>query len=69
MEFPIGENIKRLRMEQNMTQRALAFQLGVSDQAVSKWETGKSYPDVPMLADIATLFGVSIDKLFEKEAS
>ena len=42
MDFPIGKNIKQLRVAQNMTQRALAFQLGVSEQAVSKWETGVS---------------------------
>lgn len=69
MDFPIGKNIKQLRVAQNMTQRALAFQLGVSEQAVSKWETGKSYPDVPMLPAIAGLFEVPIDKLFSRQAS
>ena len=69
MDFPVGKNIKQLRVAQNMTQRALAWQLGVSEQAVSKWETGKSYPAVPLLPAIAEIFEIPIDKLFYEEAS
>ena len=69
MDFPIGKNIKQLRVENHLTQRALAFQLGVSEQAVSKWETGKSYPDLFLLPAIAGIFEIQIDQLFYGEAS
>lgn len=64
-------NIQTLRKERGMTQEALAAKLGVSAQAVSKWENG-SYPDGDLLPKIADLFGVSIDYLFgraEREVS
>jgi putative transcriptional regulator len=47
-----------------MTQRELAWHLRVSVQAVSKWETGISYPDLTLLLPIARLFSVSLDELF-----
>jgi len=64
LQIPIGRNIKRLRLAQNMTQRQLAYQLQVSIQAVSKWERGVSYPDISLLIPITTLFAVSLDELF-----
>ncbi|MBE6577865.1 MAG: helix-turn-helix transcriptional regulator [Ruminococcaceae bacterium] len=64
MEIPLGENIRRLRLERSMTQRELAFHLRVSVQAVSKWERGSTYPDLSLLLPIAELFGVTIDELF-----
>lgn len=60
----IGYNIKRLRTEQNWTQQALAEALSISFQAVSKWETGLTLPDVMLLPTIAACFGVTIDELF-----
>ena len=69
MNLPIGENIKMLRMEAGLTQRALAYELGVSIQAVSKWEQSRSYPDLDLLPKIAKLFGVGIDRLFESASS
>jgi len=66
MNLPIGKNIKQLRIEAGLTQRALAYELGVSIQAVSKWEQGHSYPDVTLLPKIAKIFSVSIDRLFDK---
>jgi len=51
-----------------MTQRVLAHHLHVSEQAVSKWETGLSYPDVVLLLSIADYFSVSMDALFGREA-
>jgi transcriptional regulator with XRE-family HTH domain len=69
MDFPIGKNIKQLRRKNHLTQRALAYQLGVSEQAVSKWETGKSYPDLFLLPAIAGIFEIRIDELFYREAS
>lgn len=48
----------------NLTQEQVANKLGVSYQAVSKWEVGANTPDIALLPDIANLFGVSIDSLF-----
>lgn len=55
--------LQKLRKECNVTQEALAVHLGVSPQAVSKWENG-SYPDGDLLPKIADFFGVSIDYLY-----
>ena len=60
----IGNQIKQLRLEKNVKQEKLAEYLGVSAQAVSKWETGASTPDISLLPNIAAYFGVSIDELF-----
>ncbi len=63
MKINLGENIKKLRLEHNLTQENLADFLGVSFQAVSKWERGDTVPDVYMLPVIASFFNVSIDNL------
>ena len=60
----IGNQIKSLRLEKKVRQEEVAEYLGVSTQAVSKWETGASTPDITLLPNIATYFGVSIDELF-----
>ena len=60
----IGNQIKNLRLEKKVKQEEVAEYLGVSTQAVSKWETGASTPDITLLPNIATYFGVSIDELF-----
>lgn len=60
----IGANIAQLRREHNMKQDELAEQLGVTPQAVSKWENGASMPDIALLPKIAEIFGVTIDALF-----
>lgn len=62
----IGENISRLRKEKNVTQETLANHVGVSTQAVSKWENG-GVPDIELLPSIADFFNVSIDNLFGRE--
>ena len=64
MNISIGENIKILRKNMSIGQEILANAVGVSVQAVSKWETGQSLPDVGIIPDIAKFFGVSIDSLF-----
>ena len=64
MNISIGENIKILRKNMSIGQEILANAVGVSVQAVSKWETGQSLPDVGLIPDIAKFFGVSIDSLF-----
>ncbi len=63
MNLQIAENLRRLRQERNMTQSELADQLGVSYQAVSRWENKSSYPDIELLPAIASLFGVTVDYL------
>ena len=67
MDIPIGRNIRRLRIAKGMTQRMLAHQLCVSEQAVSKWERDLSYPDTALLLTIARLFAVSLDELFGRD--
>ncbi len=61
----IGEKIRELRKLRNITQRELGIALLVSSQAVSKWESGKTTPDIENLPKIAAFFGVSIDDLFK----
>ena len=63
----IGENISRLRKEQNMTQDEFALRLGVTPQAVSKWERGYSLPDVTLVAEICRLLKVRADFLLGME--
>ncbi|WP_347130673.1 helix-turn-helix transcriptional regulator, partial [Neglectibacter timonensis] len=69
MELKIGENISRYRRERHMTQEQLARSVGVSPPAVSKWETGSSYPDVTLLSPIARALGITVDILlsFQEE--
>ena len=55
--------IATLRKEQNMTQMELASKLGVTDRAVSKWESAQCCPDIQLLPDLANVFDVSIDEL------
>lgn len=61
----INENIKSLRLQKRLSQECLGELLGVSAQAVSKWETGTTFPDISLLPLIADCFGVTIDSLFE----
>lgn len=67
MEFSLGKQIVRYRKAQGMTQENLAQKLGVTNQAVSKWETDQSCPDIQLLPQIADLFGVSLDALFGRK--
>ena len=60
----IGKNIKRFRRECGLTQAELAKKLGVTCQAVSKWETQMNSPDIALIPRIAQVLGVSIDALF-----
>lgn len=59
----VGEVIYKLRKERGITQDQLANFIGVSTAAVSKWESGISYPDITLLPILATFFNVTIDKL------
>ena len=62
-QYVTGATIKELRERKNMTQADLAKVLTVSDKAVSKWETGKGYPDITLLEPLARALGVSITEL------
>ncbi len=59
----LGGNISAWRKAKGMTQEEFAEKLGVTPQAVSKWENGVSCPDIMLLPKIAEIFGVSIDEL------
>ena len=63
MNLLIGENIKRMRRERNLTQEEMSAHLGISFQSISKWERGDGYPDITMLPVLANYFGISIDEL------
>ena len=62
-QYVTGAVIKDLREKNRMTQLQLAEKLGVSDKTVSKWETGKGYPDITLLEPIAEVFRVSVTEL------
>ena len=64
MQLNLGTKIRELRRRDGRTQDNLAEALGVTAQAVSRWESGGSYPDMEMIPSIANYFGVSIDELF-----
>lgn len=59
----IGENVRAFRKQNGFTQEELAGRLGVSYQAVSKWENGATAPDISLLPELAAVLGTSIDAL------
>ncbi len=63
-----GAVIKRLREGRKLTQAGLAEQLGVSDKAVSKWETGRGLPDITFIQPLAQALGVSVIELMNGES-
>ena len=65
----IGAKIRLLRKEKQVTQEELADYLHISSQAVSKWETGASCPDIDMLPKLAIYFGTSLDHLLDFDQS
>ncbi len=65
MKLNLGYNIRKYRKENGFTQESLAEYLGVSYQAVSRWENGTTYPDMELVPVMARLFGVSSDALFD----
>lgn len=62
-QYVTGAVIRQLREKNRMTQLQLADILGVSDKTISKWETGKGYPDITLLEPIAAAFRVSVTEL------
>lgn len=66
-QIKIGRFIAFCRKEQGMTQAVLAEKLGISDRAVSKWETGKSMPDVGIMLDLCDHLGINVNELLSGE--
>lgn len=64
MQIMLGEKIKELRRRDGRKQEDLATALGVTNQAISRWESNKGYPDMEMIPAIANYFHVTIDELF-----
>lgn len=62
-----GTALRELREKRGLTQKALGDQLGVSDKAVSKWETGRGLPDITLLEGLACALGVSVAELLAGE--
>ena len=69
MNVKIGKHIKELRNRDGVTQDALAEALGVTGQAISKWENESGYPDIEYIVPIANFFNVTVDALFEHNRS
>ena len=65
MDMTIGKRIAYLRKEKGLPQAELAQHMGISPQAVSKWENDQTCPDISALPKLASLFGVTVDALLE----
>ncbi len=65
--YVTGAMIKRLREQKKMTQQQLSQMLSVSDKSVSKWETGRGYPDISLLEPLCKALGVSVVELMSGE--
>ncbi len=63
----LGKTIAYYRKELNLTQDGLAQKLGVTNQAVSKWEADQCCPDIQILPQLADVFGISLDQLFGRK--
>jgi DNA-binding XRE family transcriptional regulator/desulfoferrodoxin (superoxide reductase-like protein) len=66
-QYITGTMIKRLREDRKMTQAQLAEKLNVSDKAISKWETGRGYPDITLIEPLASALGISVIELLSGE--
>lgn len=69
MREPLSKKISHLRKIRGLTQEQLGEKLGISGQAVSKWENGESMPDIMLLPDLCDILGVSADALLEVPVS
>lgn len=67
MNSNFKDNLKRIRKENNLSQEDLAELLGVSRQAVSKWESGIAYPEMDKILTICEKFNLNIDDLLNKD--
>jgi transcriptional regulator with XRE-family HTH domain len=66
-QIKIGKFIASCRKEKGMTQAYLAEKLGISDRAVSKWETGKSLPDTGIMLELCELLNINVNELLSGE--
>ena len=66
MNENFSKNLRKLRLEKKLTQEQVAEKLGVSAQAVSRWETSVTFPDIMLLPEIARIYGVLVDDLFKE---
>ncbi|MBR6664957.1 MAG: helix-turn-helix domain-containing protein [Lachnospiraceae bacterium] len=66
MNDTFSKNLRKLRLDKQMTQEQVADKLGVSAQSVSRWETGATFPDILLLPEIARLYDVLVDDLFRE---
>jgi DNA-binding XRE family transcriptional regulator/desulfoferrodoxin (superoxide reductase-like protein) len=66
-QYVTGAMIKRLREAKKLTQQQLAEIINVSDKAISKWETGRGYPDISLIEPLSLALGVSVIELFSGE--
>ena len=67
MENNLGIKLQEIRKQNKLSQEALAEKLGVSRQAISKWERGESLPDIYMLKIIADMFGITLNDLISED--
>lgn len=67
-QYVTGQMIKKLRESKGMTQSMLAEKLSVSDKTISKWETGRGYPDISLLESLADALGISLIELMSGES-
>lgn len=65
----LHSNLKRARLEKGLTQNDVSAKLGISRQAVSRWETGAAYPDIDNLTLLSEIYGASVDELLGKKAA
>ena len=65
----LADNLKKIRKDNNLSQEQLAEKLGVSRQAVSKWESGISYPEMDKVIQICNLFNLNINELINLKNS
>lgn len=63
--YDFGKFLSQLRKEKGLTQIQLAQQLNVTDKAISRWETGKNYPDIEIFDDLSKILDISISELLE----
>lgn len=66
-QYVTGAMIRRLRESKKMTQHQLAERMTVSDKVISKWETGRGYPDISLIEPLSAALGVSVIELFSGE--
>ena len=66
-QIKIGQFIKTIRKEKNLTQREVAEKLNISEKTVSKWETGSGLPEVSLMLPLCQLLGISVNELLSGE--